>query len=664
MAADPIIVGKTILSQTIVVANQAAASAARAKHYADLTADKAPLDSPAFVGVPTAPTPAPGTNSTQLATTAYLDRLLGVADGIATLDSSGLIPSSMLPPLSIVDVFTVNSEAAMLALDAQPGDLAVRTDVNETYILTAEPASVLANWTLLLFSAPVTSVAGLTGAITANALMTALGAAPLASPTFTGTPAAPTPVTNVNTTQIPTTAWVNTWYAAKESPTLTGTPTAPTATPGTNTGQIATTEFVITEISALDVGVSSFNGRTGAVSPQAGDYGVGDVTGAAPLASPTFTGTPAAPTPGTNINTTQIPTTAWVNDWYAPKASPTFTGIVTTPVLTGTAVAGNIGVGFTGGLTNGRWGAGLDLTNLGQLGLYNDSSTGAISGTSTPTYNGDTYYAKALFYGNGDLQLGGSLQLPASAYTNFGATVGSSGYGIRDNAGTMEVKNNAGAWAAIGTGGDTTPTGTMRPTLQTTAASGWLMLADGSIGSATSGATYANAAAQNLFTLIFNNTTDANCAIQTSAGAATTRAAQTDAATAWANNCRIFTPKVLGRAFGGAGSGSGLTARALGETVGVEVVTLTSAQQASMTVSGSASVTVSGSTSQPVRATDVSSPITRICGSYQNAATLGTDTTGTFSGSGSGSISGTASGGGGSHTNMEPTTFFNWEIKL
>lgn len=37
-------------------------------------------------------------------------------------------------------------------------------------------------------------------------------------------------------------------------------------------------------------GVTSFNGRTGAVKPQSGDYSVSQVTGAAPTASPVFTG--------------------------------------------------------------------------------------------------------------------------------------------------------------------------------------------------------------------------------------------------------------------------------------------------------------------------------------------------------------------------------------
>lgn len=38
-------------------------------------------------------------------------------------------------------------------------------------------------------------------------------------------------------------------------------------------------------------------------------------------------------------------------------------------------------------------------------------------------------------------------------YLNFNTTVGSSGYGFRDNAGTMEFKNSGGSWVAFGGGG-------------------------------------------------------------------------------------------------------------------------------------------------------------------------------------------------------------------
>lgn len=44
------------------------------------------------------------------------------------------------------DTYSVASQAAMLALPAKKGDLCVRTDQAKTYSLSAEPATVLANW--------------------------------------------------------------------------------------------------------------------------------------------------------------------------------------------------------------------------------------------------------------------------------------------------------------------------------------------------------------------------------------------------------------------------------------------------------------------------------------------------------------------------------------
>lgn len=96
------------------------------------------------------------------------------------------------------------------------------------------------------------------------------------------------------------------------SPTLTGTPAAPTPTPGDNTTKIATTAFVTAAVGAVTAPVTSVFTRTGAVVATSGDYGVAQVTGAAPLASPTLTGTPAAPTAAPGTNTTQLATTAFV----------------------------------------------------------------------------------------------------------------------------------------------------------------------------------------------------------------------------------------------------------------------------------------------------------------------------------------------------------------
>jgi hypothetical protein len=54
----------------------------------------------------------------------------------------------------------------MLALTAHQGDVAIRTDLNESFILTNNTPSVLANWTVLLTpTSAVASVNGLTGTV-------------------------------------------------------------------------------------------------------------------------------------------------------------------------------------------------------------------------------------------------------------------------------------------------------------------------------------------------------------------------------------------------------------------------------------------------------------------------------------------------------------------
>jgi hypothetical protein len=106
------------------------------------------------------------TNAQDAVTLNYITTQKAVANGIASLDGSGLIPTNQLPALAITETSVVVSEAAMLALTAQVGDLAVRTDVNKSFILTASPASTLGNWQELLTPTDsVLSVDGLTGAV-------------------------------------------------------------------------------------------------------------------------------------------------------------------------------------------------------------------------------------------------------------------------------------------------------------------------------------------------------------------------------------------------------------------------------------------------------------------------------------------------------------------
>jgi hypothetical protein len=141
----------------------------------------------------------------------------------------------------------------------------------------------------------------------------------LASPTFTGTPVAPTAAADTNTTQIATTAFVMTeigdylttstassTYAPLASPSLTGVPVAPTAAADTNTTQLATTAFVMTEI---------------------GDYLTTSTATStyAPLASPALTGIPTSTTAAADTNTTQIATTAYVQTELGALSSDSVT---------------------------------------------------------------------------------------------------------------------------------------------------------------------------------------------------------------------------------------------------------------------------------------------------------------------------------------------------
>jgi hypothetical protein len=89
----------------------------------------------------------------------------GAASGVAPLGVDGKIPSAYIPSLAIGDTFpNVASQAAMLLLNAQAGDIALRVDQNKTYTLLQEPASEITNWVALLTpDAPVQSVNGQTG---------------------------------------------------------------------------------------------------------------------------------------------------------------------------------------------------------------------------------------------------------------------------------------------------------------------------------------------------------------------------------------------------------------------------------------------------------------------------------------------------------------------
>lgn len=92
---------------------------------------------------------------------------VGTAAGnVPVLDSNGKLVESIIPAVAITETYVVNSETAMLALKAQVGDVAIRTDVSKSFILQSLPATTVANWKELLTpDCKVISVNGKQGAV-------------------------------------------------------------------------------------------------------------------------------------------------------------------------------------------------------------------------------------------------------------------------------------------------------------------------------------------------------------------------------------------------------------------------------------------------------------------------------------------------------------------
>ena len=131
---------------------------------------KAPTASPTLTGTPAAPTATPGTNTTQLATTAFV-----IAQGL----------SSALPGQA-------GNAGKYVSTD---GATATWQDPFASAPLTGTP------------TAP-TAAGGTNTTQIATTAFVAASFAPLASPTLTGTPASTTAAAGTNTTQIATTAFV------------------------------------------------------------------------------------------------------------------------------------------------------------------------------------------------------------------------------------------------------------------------------------------------------------------------------------------------------------------------------------------------------------------------------------------------------------------------
>lgn len=114
-------------------------------------------------------------------------------------------------------------------------------------------------------------------------------------------------------------------YATLASPTFTGTPAAPTAAADTNTTQVATTAFVVGQAGSATPNMDGTGAVGTSLKYARSDHTHASDTSRAPLASPTLTGTPAAPTAAADTSTTQLATTAFVVG-QASSATPIVEG--------------------------------------------------------------------------------------------------------------------------------------------------------------------------------------------------------------------------------------------------------------------------------------------------------------------------------------------------
>ena len=178
---------------------------------------KANLVSPALTGAPTAPTASNGSNTTQLATTAFVNA-------------------------------EIESDAAPIAHVGATGTAHGVATTAVAGFMTAADKTKLDGIAAGATVAPVTSVASRTGAVVLTSADVGLG-------NVTNTSDAAKPVSTAQQTALDL-------KANLASPTLTGTPVSPTAVVGTNTTQIATTAFVNAEI-ANDAAPASHVGTNG-----------------------------------------------------------------------------------------------------------------------------------------------------------------------------------------------------------------------------------------------------------------------------------------------------------------------------------------------------------------------------------------------------------------
>jgi hypothetical protein len=237
---------------------------------------------------------------------------VAVANGVASLDALGKVPTDQIPAISFSSVKVLGSEAEMLALSsAVVGSVVIRTDINKNYVLAAANPAVRANWIELLTPAPpVQTVNGYSGNVSITKADLGLG-------NVQNTSDADKVISTRTQTALDTKVDKETGKSLSTNDYSTAEKTKLAAITGTNTGDQDLSAFATT--TALNTKVDKVTGK----SLSTNDYSTAEKTKLAAIT-------------GTNTGDQDLSSyaTTAVLALKAPLASPTFTGTVTTAVIT------------------------------------------------------------------------------------------------------------------------------------------------------------------------------------------------------------------------------------------------------------------------------------------------------------------------------------------
>ena len=189
--------------------------------------------SPAFTGVPTAPTAAAGTANTQIATTAFVTN----SPQFSGAPTAPTAPTATNSTWIATTAFVQNNKISPVFTGTP---IAPTPSYNDDTQRIATTAFVQGEKTSPQFSGIPTAPTASPGTATTQIATTDFVTN---SVQLAGAPTAPTAAGGTSNTQIATTAFVSV------SPQFTGAPTAPTPSLGTANTQLATTGFVVNALS-------------------------------------------------------------------------------------------------------------------------------------------------------------------------------------------------------------------------------------------------------------------------------------------------------------------------------------------------------------------------------------------------------------------------------